>query len=203
MGPAPATNIGNGEFLLTLNPHHTLAPFALAIAPDYLLAPPRLVSVSQSGSLTDPNVSAVEFFNTWAASFGVGMRAGAWDRHPGLTGAGEGKTRGSQFNFRLVLQRSGNRSRHRQHPHLCEGRRHRVQRAVGGRGAEGFARLATRARDRIRGEEDARPHAGIDRRYPAAQRRRDRRLRDHREHAPLLYPEDSYGQDHRASAPAY
>jgi hypothetical protein len=32
-----------------LNPHHTLAPFALAIAPDYLLAPPRLVSVSQSG----------------------------------------------------------------------------------------------------------------------------------------------------------
>src|SRR5580700_5006954 len=157
MGPAPATNIGNGEFLLTLNPHHTLAPFALAIAPDYLLAPPRLVSVSQSGSLTDPNVSAVEFFNTWAASFGVGMRAGAWHRHPGLTGAGEGKTRGSQFNFRLVLERSGNRSRHRQHPHLCEGRRHRVQRAVGGRGAEGFARLAARSGDRIRGEEDARP----------------------------------------------
>ncbi len=70
-----------------------------------------------------------------------------------------------------------------------------MQRTLSGRGAERLARLAARARGRRRGQEDAGADARLDRRDSPAQGRRDRRLRDYREHAPLLHPEDSQPQD--------
>lgn len=60
------------------------------LRPVACLRRPSSVSVSHNGSPTDPNLSAREFFNIWAASWG-GIRAGSWRRHPGLNRAGKGQ----------------------------------------------------------------------------------------------------------------
>ena len=87
---------------------------------------------------------------------------------------------------RLRRPRHGRRPRHRQHPRLRARARHRALRAVGGRD-----RLAQRRgpRGRDRGQAHARPHARHDLRHPAAEGRRDRRLRRHRGDAAALHPE--------------
>ncbi len=88
---------------------------------------------------------------------------------------------------RPVLERSRDRSRHREHAHLREGQGHRLVRALGRRRPARRARRQQGPRRRPRGEGDARPHAGQHPRRPPAARRRHRRLRDHRGDAPLLH----------------
>src|SRR5260221_13934458 len=80
---APATSIDNGEFLLTLNPHHTLVPFMCAIAPACLPVPPVLVTLSHSGKFDGPKRLRNGILQHLGRVLG-GIRAGAWYRHPGL-----------------------------------------------------------------------------------------------------------------------
>src|SRR5262245_58909309 len=62
------------------------------------------------------------FFKAWQTSSGE-IRAGLIRKKAAPERVGMGQNSGgSQFGLRLVLQRSGNRSRHRQHPGLREGR---------------------------------------------------------------------------------
>ena len=97
---------------------------------------------------------------------------------------------------RLRRPRHGGRPRHREHARVRARPRHRAVRAER-RGD----RLAHRrsARGRHRGQADARAHAGHDPGDPAAQGRRDRRLRRDRGDAPALHPE---GPSEPLGAPA-
>src|SRR5439155_1723756 len=117
---------------------------------------------------------------------------------PPFGGGRAGRSRDdSRLDSWYFFERPGDRPGNGEHPHLREGRGHRLQRAFRGGGPEGGrgAGWPPGAGRRRRGEEDGGPHARKHRRHPAAQGRRHRRLRDHRGDAPLLHPEDPQPED--------
>ena len=91
--------------------------FRAQLRPVTCLPRPTSVSVSRRGSGTaQENLCAREFFNIWAASGVVSGRVLVTASRP-ETGR-QGAKCGPEFDFRLVLQRSRDRPRHRQHAHL-------------------------------------------------------------------------------------
>ena len=87
---------------------------------------------------------------------------------------------------RVRRPRHGGRSRHGQHARLRARPRHRALRAERRRDRLADGRGPRR---RHRGQAHARPHAGHDLGHPAAEGRRDRRLRRDGGDAPALHPE--------------
>ena len=124
------------------------------------------------------------------------------ERHPCGRLSGRAHFRGvfveSSFPVFSLLERPGDRSRHRQHLRLRAGQGHRRQRAVDRRHQQG-ERPHRGGRQGRQGH--ARPDAGQHRRHQADEGRRHRRFRGHREDADLLHQEGA--QPQRLGPPAH
>ncbi len=127
------------------------------------------------------------------ASLGASVRAGSV-RSPSFVASSVGlRAVHVRLPAQLLLERSGDRPRHRQHPDLRARQGHRARRALGG-GHRAGGRPQRQADDpcgRPRGQADARQGARQHRGDPPDEGRRDRRLRRHRADAEAVHQDGS------------